>query len=112
MDHVIPWVLRFFCTNLQDKMQIRVKTAQEELATIKDFDYGEQRVHGSRTGHHLGDPCEHHCSSLFLACFPCAVVVNRDGQLDDTVAQIEAILVAEKARVARRCGSGDGASVP
>jgi len=35
------------------------------------------------------------------------VVVNRDGLLDDTVEQIEAILKAEKARVVRRCSVND-----
>lgn len=37
------------------------------------------------------------------------VVVNRDGAMEDTVAQIESILIAEKARVARRLG-GDGSA--
>ena len=40
------------------------------------------------------------------------VVVNRDGALEETVAQIEAILQAEKARVPRRLGSGGGLHVP
>ena len=31
-------------------------------------------------------------------------MVNRDGAMEETVQQIEAILLAEKARVARRCG--------
>ena len=63
-----------------DRMQVRVKTAREEMANIGEFDY---------------------------------VVVNRDGEMDATVRQIEAILQAEKARVARRWppgGGGDGAS--
>jgi hypothetical protein len=34
---------------------------------------------------------------------PAAVVVNQDGRLEATVEEIEAILLAEKRRVARRC---------
>jgi guanylate kinase len=57
-------------TETADKMSIRVKTARDEMARVKEFDY---------------------------------VVVNRDGAMEETVEQIEAILLAEKARVARRC---------
>ena len=35
-------------------------------------------------------------------CLLNAVVANRDGELDETVAEIEAILRAEKNRVSRR----------
>ena len=39
-----------------------------------------------------------------MCVFVCVVVVNRDGAMEHTVDQIEAIMVAEKARVSRRYG--------
>jgi hypothetical protein len=42
---------------------------------------------------------------LYLAA---AVVVNQDGRLEATVEEIEAILLAEKRRVARRCSMPQG----
>ncbi|KAL4517577.1 hypothetical protein Ndes2437B_g06803 [Nannochloris sp. 'desiccata'] len=61
-------------TETAEKMAVRVKTARDEMARVKEFDY---------------------------------VVVNRDGAMEETVEQIEAILIAEKARVARRCFGKD-----
>jgi guanylate kinase len=70
-------------TESEERMAVRVATAREEMARVKEFDY---------------------------------VVVNKDGAMEDTVAQIESILIAEKARVARRVlgsgGDGDGAASP
>jgi len=61
-------------TETAEKMAVRVKTARDEMARVKEFDY---------------------------------VVVNRDGAMEETVEQIEAILIAEKARVVRRCANND-----
>ncbi|KAL4516076.1 hypothetical protein Ndes2526B_g00785 [Nannochloris sp. 'desiccata'] len=61
-------------TETAEKMAVRVKTARDEMARVKEFDY---------------------------------VVVNRDGAMEETVEQIEAILIAEKARVDRRCFGKD-----
>ena len=90
---------------LQDNMAARIRTARSEAARMPEFDYGEAcsiRPHfGSCFAGILLGKVSH---LTHWCCLRAAVVVNQDGRLEDTVREIEAILLAEKRRVPRRCG--------
>lgn len=67
-----------------------------------EFDYGEAGCIPAMVHEHTWLQWFGHSPEY---CFHvvAAVVVNQDGRLEATVEEIEAILLAEKRRVARRC---------
>ena len=87
----------------QDKLVLRVQTANNEVAHLQEFDYGKST---------LAKPC--HVARPWLwsmccaasSCTPSctandavgAVVTNGQGQLDQCVRQIDAIIEAEKCK--------------
>lgn len=79
----------------QDKLILRVKTANDEVVHLQDFEYGESRQLKSQLK--LGQKVAGRTEILIVVLF-CAVVTNGQGQLEKCVRQIDAIIEAEKCK--------------